>query len=1076
MTLSLKNTIATLALLVAIFILNGCGALNSLADDAKDALDDLNLDSIDGFSDLSKDDPCLKGNALFTSESCNGDTNRLAYNNLREASCIQNNNFRCPATITRICVTEERLNNVLCIGALYDLLRTQRDDRLEAQRQSVVIADWTDGTNEDGLVDRLNTEPNRAHTGNQFLSGLHDLGALPTSDQVQGNEVVTSDIKAGTFTVSNRSDRGTLTLAYTQEQRGPTHPVFNGFRGIDKNGDETDIGDALDGVVFVSGLYTQQTGCEGDLCSINRHYAGLLPTTDLGSPLTETLAQGTWHGWIQTRGDVTYNQRFDLTITFDESTDGGTIDAYIENVEDTTTALKIDGVFNNHGFVTGDILHGDIAPDNQIGDNNQSPGQLRGLIGDEGAVVAFISDATGPRTDDAPVQYSGGFVAYLPNSGSTATSTAIPSSADSCVKDYTCVDYAHWAASTTASPTDAPRPDRFLKGTVSGLAGVDLGDVAGSSSLANLNPPGDAKDGFAFYLPDATGSVHNVGIYSTTRLGAPLPNTIKSAQWSGRLYYRAGTDAITASPITLTVGFSTGSGSGTINGKNGVNREGLYEIVASYNDRGVIHGTIVRTAQSGDAITGANTGAISGLIGAEGVVGVFRNHASSSVSFVGGFLALPPPIVDYADWVAVANPTDTPTPNQFLKGTANGLMGVERTETSGISGITNTLANVHNHASTHILNAGDAGDGFAVYRVKDGAAHNAGILSGTDLGAPLTDTIKNVQWPGSLLARVGTGDTLPSLITLNVSFDGTDGTIAGSNSLSNFAILARFNNLGVITGDVTHTQRLPNSVLTGGSGSVTGLIGVDGAVAVFRNLPNSRTNYVGGFVAQPSQGIPANPCIAQKTCVDYAHWVAAENPTDTPMPNQFLKGTANGLMGVPPLDVAHLDLEDNTNNYAGLSGGDAKDGFGIYRPFNPHSSGSPYNVGIYSTTRLGAPLRGTFTGASWAGLLQDRVGPGNSVNSMGITLSVGFDAGTSAGTITYGNAGTTYEIDATFDAVGVISGDITRRVTTPTADTSTGIISGLIGAEGAVGVFRSNVGQSTSYVGGFVASPPAPNG
>ncbi len=859
MTLSLKNTIATLALLVAIFMMSGCGALNSLAEDAKDALDDLDLDNIDGFSDLSEDDPCLKGNALFTSESCNGEENRRVYNNLREASCIQDNNFRCANTTTRICVTEERLNNVLCIGALYDLLRAQRDERLEAERQSVVIADWTDGTNEDGLVDRLNVEPNSAHTGNQFLSGLHGLGALPTSNQVQGSgDALTPEQRAGVFTISNRSDRGTLTLAYTQEHRGPTHPVFHGFKGISDDGDETNTGDVEDGVVFVSGLYLQQTGCEGDLCSINRHYAGLLPTTDLGAPLTESLAQGTWHGWIKSRGDVSYNQRFDLTITFDESTKGGTIAAYVADatVADATTALKIDGVFNNHGFVTGDILHGDRADDNQIGDN-KSPGQLRGLIGDEGAVVAFISDATGPKTDDAPAQYSGGFVAYLPNPGTTTES----GTADPCVANNTCVDYAHWLASPSqANPADAPTPDRFLKGTSRGLMGVNQRDIAGFANLVNpnLSRAGDPEDGYAFYRPnsDSSSPVHNIGIFSTTNLGAPLSERITTAQWPGVLHHRAGTSpVIIASRITLTVDFRPALDTGTIDGTNGIIGGSQYQVNAAFDENGVIiRGTVFRRtyASPGGALTGTSTGIISGLIGAEGVVGVFRSNAGQTPSYVGGFLAQPPLeiTVDYAHWVATAVPTDRPTPYRFLKGTSDGLMEVARSDLGAALGL-----------------PGVPGSGIAIYRPdKEMAIHNVGMFSTTNLGEPLSDNITNAEWLGTFLDRSGTSLIIPRLVTLTVSFNGTTGEITGrsgevarpipstidTSGLGDYAIDADFNAAGVISGTITHTAKLPGSnTLTGGNGTVSGLIGVKGAVGVFHSNLDSRTSFVGGFVASP---------------------------------------------------------------------------------------------------------------------------------------------------------------------------------------------------------------------------------
>ncbi|MGU9963523.1 MAG: hypothetical protein ACNYPD_05375 [Candidatus Halichondribacter symbioticus] len=1054
MTLSLKNTIPTLALLVAILMISGCGAskaLDDLASDAEDAFDRFGEDLKNkGIESLSNTDPCREQSVLFGDRTlCSTPEHNLA----RESQCtFAFNAALCADTVTRVC--DANINKPLCEGkAGYATLHTQ----------GLTIVDESDWR-VSFLDEYLDVTP-RGETPNPDVGTNLFLGDL-TSEKLARYRITdifligfTDNISDGRkrdleriFTIEDADVAvGTLTLA-------DTHSNFHGFKGVTTSGVETDIGDVNDGVSFVAGQFNSGSDdCIGNPnlaeCATHRYYAGIHASTDLGAPLAEAPTSGTWRGLLRMVGQNELTTvPFDLDITFRRSASSGTIKADF----DSAGRYVIDATFDRFGAITGDIT--------VLG----SAGTISGIIGQEGAVAAFISDETGVRDASSALGYAGGFVAYVPNSPPTGTSTEISASADACVKDNTCVDYARWEAA--ANPTDAPMPNEFLKGTTVGLAGVDQGNVTGSSSLANLNPPGDRDDGYAFYLPDATGSVHNIGIYSTTRLGAPLSNTITKAQWPGLLHERSGTDAITSSPITLSIDFNAGAEAGTINGKNGVNRLGLYEIAARFDDKGVITGTIVRTNKPGEAITGANTGAIAGLIGAEGVVAVFRNHTSSTVSFVGGFLALPPITVDYAQWVTVANPTDTPMPNEFLKGTRNGLMGTTRPE---IGGLTNTAANAHNHASTHILNAGDAGDGFAVYRAtKTGEIHNVGILSTTDLGAPLTGTITNVQWPGSLLARVGTGLTIPSLITLNVSFDGTSGTIAGSNSLSNFAILARFNNVGVISGDVTHTQRLPNNVLTGGSGPVTGLIGADGAVAVFRNSTNSRTNYVGGFVAQPSQGIAADPCIARNTCVDYAHWEAAANPTDTPTPDRFLKGTPRGLAGVgAPTDVANLSLKDNTNFYPALNDGDDKDGFGLYRPINAHSSGSTHNVGIYSTTNLGAPLRGTFANARWAGLLRDRVG--TVIADLGVRLNVGFNDGTKAGTITYGSAGTKYQIDADFDGTGVISGDITRRVT---GDTSTGTISGLIGAEGAVGVFHSNVGATTSYVGGFVAHPPAPNG
>nr|MCA8835699.1 hypothetical protein [Pseudomonadota bacterium] len=726
--------------------------------------------------------------------------------------------------------------------------------------------DWTDGvTDDNGVVVALNTDPSRTHTGNQFLTGLVLNTTWRTYDELQGNEALTNDQKADVFVVNNFSDSGDLTLAFEQSEvdtTTSTRPAFAVFKAADANDDDTTTtGDARDGVVFASGLYVQQSGCEGDLCLINRHYAGLLSTTDLGAPLTESLAQGTWQGWIQTRGDVSYNQRFDLTITFNDDTNGGTIDAYVTNAENNLIALKIDGVFNDQGFVTGDILHGGTATNERIV-GNRSPGQLRGLIGDEGAVVAFLSDATGRKggtNDGTQAQYSGGFVAYLVNPiPATVTKTQAPPP-DPCIAANTCVDYAHWAAATAANPTATPTPNRFLQGTSGGLMGAGQGELGGYITISSNATRYNLEDGvpgaaFAIYRPDRKTDVHNAGILSTTHLGAPLSGTITNAQWPGTFQERAGTELVTANNITLTVGFTAG-GVGAITGRS--QTFASYDIVGAFDRTGVISGTITRR-QGNDT----STGVISGLIGVDGTVSVFHSNTGATTSFVGGFLASPP------------------------------------------------------------------------------------------APAPTVTAVDN--------------------------------------------------------------------------------------------------------------------CIAQDTCVDYTHWADADaaNPADVPTANRFLKGTASGLMG--STTTSRLSTKNNTGNY-GLAGGDRKDGFAT----STNDDGI-HSVGLFSTTNLGAPLSKQTPRALWAGTLQDRVGTtGGLTNDVGITLTVTFDAGTKAGTITSGNVGTTYAIDATFNHVGVIDGGITRR---QAGDTSAGTVSGLIGMEGAVGVFHSNAGATTSYIGGFVASPPPPQG
>ncbi len=158
----------------------------------------------------------------------------------------------------------------------------------------------------------------------------------------------------------------------------------------------------------------------------------------------------------------------------------------------------------------------------------------------------------------------------------------------------------------------------------------------------------------------------------------------------------------------------------------------------------------------------------------------------------------------------------------------------------------------------------------------------------------------------------------------------------------------------------------------------------------------------------------------------------------------------------------------------GLTPGEVTDGFAIY------FSGDTHNAGILSTTRLGAPWRNGLTG-QWKGQFVERVGREGDTSVTNFTLTVNYDTGTSAGTVSATGVGRSgvYSFTANYNTYGVIeNGTITRTVTTPTADTSTGTVTGLIGIDsgfgGAVGVFHSNTDESTSYVGGFVASGNAP--
>ncbi|MGU9963526.1 MAG: hypothetical protein ACNYPD_05390 [Candidatus Halichondribacter symbioticus] len=622
LTLPIKKSIPTLVLLVAILVLSGCvgkaidsaidRATNSATNFVKNAFPGIDVDNIDGFDDLAPNDPCLQGNAVFNNPLCTGATNKKTYDGLREARCVIDSSDAelCGATIERVCVD---IDHALCTDEIYVQRRKVRDDSLEEARLEVVFGDWRDGV--------TNTTPSNTHTGNQFLSGLSGvLGAVRTTQAVRDSGL-SSPEQAAEFSVTDGNSSGGLTFGLkrgrtTNPDNSEIRPAYDIFKGSDEN----------DGVVFVAGQYTP-TGCVNRACAIHRYYAGLLPSTDLGEPLTAAPAQGTWKGQIQSVGEVVLNSAFDINFTFNTTTNGGTIEAYVVN---GANALRIDGVFDDQGVLTGSTQWGSTGQNRQVGNPSGgliSPGTLRGLIGQEGAVAAFISDETGIQSSGTPnaAGYAGGFVAYLTN----------PLPIETCITAKTCVDYTHWTDVGVGNPATTPTANRFLTGTPTGLTtGGEVNPIVQSTTLADSDGPnplgGEATNGFAIFQ---AGSTHNAGILSTTRLGAPLRETTTNAVWKGLFSDRVGRDARNSNSLTLMVSYS--GTSGTIMSDR-IGRNNAYTFTnVIFNNVGIITGTITRTEDT-------SVGTVTGLIGADGAVAVFHSNTDAGTSYVGGFVAVPP--------------------------------------------------------------------------------------------------------------------------------------------------------------------------------------------------------------------------------------------------------------------------------------------------------------------------------------------------------------------------------------------------------------------------------------------------
>ena len=162
---------------------------------------------------------------------------------------------------------------------------------------------------------------------------------------------------------------------------------------------------------------------------------------------------------------------------------------------------------------------------------------------------------------------------------------------------------------------------------------------------------------------------------------------------------------------------------------------------------------------------------------------------------------------------------------------------------------------------------GDVSDGVAFFlgSAEDDANAYAGILAGTDLGAPPTDMVGTAEWNGQF--RVIGTYIFNKDFELEIDFDTT--TVTAFVQVRNeeddplhFLINGTFNSNGVISGtvelgDYTGNARdatLPNNE-NRGSGMLTGLIGIEGAVGVFLKNPDDTGdsfNFTGGFVAAPT--------------------------------------------------------------------------------------------------------------------------------------------------------------------------------------------------------------------------------
>ncbi|MCA8834664.1 MAG: hypothetical protein K8953_06210, partial [Proteobacteria bacterium] len=489
-------------------------------------------------------------------------------------------------------------------------------------------------------------------------------------------------------------------------------------------------GDADDGVAFFRAEKNGQT----------HNYAGLSSDTDLGAPLVEEADKtATWNGHFRSVGYLALDTDFTLTVDFSAAR---TLTATTTNIINNHFFTLTDATYDENGVIIGGIT---ITNGADSGD-----GVLTGLIGQDGAVGAFYSNARGAKG------YVGGFVA----------SPTLANNPD--------INFADWALSFTnpALATTADFTDNgFLAGAAVELEHTDASSIfmnadkiinAGRLNLSTTTFDGnaigeDADDGVIFFRAEKDSQTYNyAGVLTGTNLGAPLVvEAAKTAEWTGHFYALVGDVAIDTD-FTLTVDFSTAR---TLEARTYGKSNNYFTLEnATYNENGVISGMVRNTR-------GANTadGVLTGLIGDDGAVGAFYSNDRGANSYAGGFVASKTvktynTDVTASDWtrsfskVPPNQVTSSTRRNEFLSG---GLLGGRLDETGAGTIMHRGSLNLATATYDGVRLGGDAGDGMSFFRANNnGTVYNyAGLYSSTDLGAPLGDTFRGettANWGGRI--------------------------------------------------------------------------------------------------------------------------------------------------------------------------------------------------------------------------------------------------------------------------------------------------------------------------------------
>ncbi len=470
---------------------------------------------------------------------------------------------------------------------------------------------------------------------------------------------------------------------------------------------------------------------------------------------------------------------------------------------------------------------------------------------------------------------------------------------------------------------DATEKTSFIAGHHSGLfLGVGTAGAAANGDAFTI--PGTAS-GFAYAT---TGTLLDTKLFTgllagTTNLGVAYTST-PQVTWLSNLSFLVLRDGviskITKDGFVFTLSFNSEAGDngiGTITG-----RENVLVAVAGTDSMDPVIGTVFEVAGrfTGNLLSGTvtlgeadatdinafkvggglqSTGILTGVIGVDGAVGVFKSDAGGAFGdFVGGFVAAPPGPATETIWARSFHGRGS---NNDLALHSPGTIGLNITDTTAIAdgareyvrlnannqpmllestgAIIRSIAFFNNNGLVTPDN-GDSGVTFGSFARVRGGVNLVGLWPTTNMGLPLTAEPKTAIWRGKLSAIYAGVYSGEKDARFTIAFDGQGGTVETTervfivveNGFHQYInIDAQFDRFGAIYGTTSVEQVEKRRGFddktkpAGAVGTVSGLIGEKGLIGGFistKHVPDdpnalpgtpSKANlghiYLGGFYA-----------------------------------------------------------------------------------------------------------------------------------------------------------------------------------------------------------------------------------